>query len=385
MLLSTVRYNMEIRSDITVFIGENGCGKSEILNELSIRYTKRGRNVIAIAHCIHDKFESSLFNNKNFNFLGARFGSEMTKNALKEVIKELGKKNRNRVNISQVFEYIGYSPFIGMSIELNIPALDSLSSILSKSISSEIRHSNVESLISSYSLIARGKKLIWFDFVSNNYSSIEGVKYGELISYEEELIRLGVIRKVNYYLRKDKKTINLENASSGELYQIANFSFIASKITENSIIFIDEPENSLHPKWQNEYIRKLYDSFYLYSPKFVLATHSPFILSNLNLGVSNLRVSINRVKEFETTPLQYDALNVEGILWDMFEVITPESNFLSDLLVKLMNDLSVGEVRLEYVKNYIDRLRSSTSDNRQKLALEEVRVLAEKLVSRENE
>lgn len=371
--------NIKIKSDCTVFIGENGCGKSEILNQLSSMYSSHGQDVIAIAHCIHDKFDTSLFDKKNFNFLGARSGSEMTKIALKEVLKEFSKRKKSNIIISQAFEYIGYSPMVGLSIELDVKALDSLPSILSKSKLSNMRHSNVESLIKSYSLIPREKNLIWFDFNYKDYSSFTNIKYGELISYEKELIRLGVIKKIYCFLKKEEEIINLEQASSGELYQIANSSFIASKITRNSIIFIDEPENSLHPKWQREYISKLYDFFYLFSPKFVLATHSPLILSSLNFESSQLSTSIYRVEKFQITPVESDARNVESILWGMFEVITPENNFLSNLLVKLMNNLSVGRITIDYALEYIDHLVENTSDQRQVSALTDVKILAKKL------
>lgn len=367
--------NIKLRSDVTVFIGENGCGKSEILNQLSSKYVNNGQDVIAIAHCIHDKFDTKLFNKKNFSFLGARSGSEMTTIALKEVLKTFNKKNKSNSILSQVFEYVGYHPSIGLSIELNASVLDSLSITLSKSNTSSMRHSDVERLIKIYSSIPSNDNLIWFDFNYRDYGTFTNVKYNDLIVYEKELIGLGVIKKINYFLRKGEQTINLEQASSGELYQIANISYIASKIKSNSIIFIDEPENSLHPKWQKEYINKLFDFFSLYTPKFVLATHSPLMLSSLNFS-SNVEASIYRVEKFKINEVKYNASNVEGILWDMFCVITPENNYLSNLLVKLMNDLNEGNRTLVDVVRDIDSLALNTIDPRQESALKEVRKMA---------
>lgn len=375
--------NIKIKSDFTIFIGENGCGKSEILNQLSSKYTNNGQDVIAIAHCIHDKFDTKLSNKKNFNFLGARSGSEMTKIALNEVIKAFSKKNKSNSILSQVFEYVGYEPSIGISIELNTSALDLLTIKLSKSKNSNMRHSAVESLITTYSLISSNDNLIWFDFNYRDYNTFTNVKYSELIEYEKELINLGVIKKINYFLKKGNQILNLEKASSGELYQIANISYIASKIQRNSIIFIDEPENSLHPKWQKEYIKKLFGFFSLYSSKFVLATHSPLILSSLNLSSNvemnysrELDASIYKVDKFEIKELHHNANNVEEILWDMFGVITPENNFLSNLLVKLINDLNEGIISLDYVLSHIDHLALNTVDSRQGAILKEVRNIA---------
>jgi len=46
---------------------------------------------------------------------------------------------------------------------------------------------------------------------------------------------------------------------------------------ENSIILIDEPEISLHPKWQTE-IMKIYANIGK-NNQFIITTHSPFIIS----------------------------------------------------------------------------------------------------------
>jgi predicted ATP-binding protein involved in virulence len=57
---------------------------------------------------------------------------------------------------------------------------------------------------------------------------------------------------------------------------------IAANITDNSIILIDEPEISLHPEWQQRYINLLMNTFEgFYNCKFIIATHSPLVISNL--------------------------------------------------------------------------------------------------------
>lgn len=374
--------DMKIKSDFTVFIGENGCGKSEILSQLSRIYASNGQDVIAIAHCIHDKFDEQLCKKKNFDFLGARLGSEMTKVALREVIKAFSKKNESNSILSQVFEYVGYEPSIGISIEFNDFSLDSLPTRLSKSKSSIIRHSDVVGLIRSYNLTHGSDNLIWFDFNYRDYSTFTNINYNELIRFEKELVDVGVIKEIRYFLRKGGEVLNIEKASSGELYQIANISYIASKIKKNSVIFIDEPENSLHPKWQKEYIGKLFNFFSLYYPRFVLATHSPLILSSLNLNHDDadysrgLDCSIYKVEKFKVEGLSHSEKNVENILWNVFGVITPENNFLSNFLVELINELNERNINLDYTLNHIDNLYENATDPRQRSVIKEVRKIA---------
>ena len=81
----------------------------------------------------------------------------------------------------------------------------------------------------------------------------------------------------------EKQAINLYDLSSGEQALLNLFIYIAGKIGSNSIICIDEPEVSLHPKWQTEFIVKLQELFDHYSGcHFIIATHSPQIVSGLN-------------------------------------------------------------------------------------------------------
>ncbi|NAZ94383.1 AAA family ATPase [Vibrio toranzoniae] len=89
--------------------------------------------------------------------------------------------------------------------------------------------------------------------------------------------------------RLNLKKLNLDehfaigNASSGEQSIVIGFLGIASKIKDNSLILIDEPEVCLHPEWQERYIELLMKTFADYKGcHFIVATHSPQIISNLS-------------------------------------------------------------------------------------------------------
>ena len=68
-------------SDIKIIIGENGTGKSALLNELSLEYLNDNKTVIAIATSIHDKFTSR---RRKFHFYGGRQGRSMVERAIKK-------------------------------------------------------------------------------------------------------------------------------------------------------------------------------------------------------------------------------------------------------------------------------------------------------------
>lgn len=57
------------------------------------------------------------------------------------------------------------------------------------------------------------------------------------------------------------------------------FLYFAEKIKENGLYLLDEPENSLSPEKQQELLRFLEDSVRFFGCQFIIATHSPFLLS----------------------------------------------------------------------------------------------------------
>lgn len=98
------------------------------------------------------------------------------------------------------------------------------------------------------------------------------------------LISSGYAKLRSLKLEKDNSgIINISDASSGEQSVVMSLLGIASKITNNSLICIDEPEICLHPEWQERYIHLLLDIFKRYNKcQFIIATHSPQIIAELS-------------------------------------------------------------------------------------------------------
>jgi predicted ATPase len=145
---------------------------------------------------------------------------------------------------------------------------------------------------------------------TKNYSNFDGFKsYTKLNlrneyknKYENDhlnelilLASLGIISLTNIIF--SKKTTNapfeLKDASSGELCLLFNFMSVAAEIVDESLILIDEPELSLHPKWQDMFIPLLVDAFSTYKGcHFILATHSAQVTSSIpenNSFVTNIQ------------------------------------------------------------------------------------------------
>ena len=72
---------------------------------------------------------------------------------------------------------------------------------------------------------------------------------------------------------------NLRSLSSGEKQLLILFTYLSFNQDEDKIFIIDEPELSLHPKWQEEFlpsVKKLMPS----TAQIICATHSPSLVGN---------------------------------------------------------------------------------------------------------
>ena len=68
---------------------------------------------------------------------------------------------------------------------------------------------------------------------------------------------------------------NVREQSNGE----SAFFYFTSKIQDDGLYLLDEPENSLSPARQQELMQFIEDSARFFGCQFVIATHSPFILA----------------------------------------------------------------------------------------------------------
>ena len=77
---------------------------------------------------------------------------------------------------------------------------------------------------------------------------------------------------------------NVREQSNGE----SAFFYFTSRIGEDALYLLDEPENSLSPQRQQELARFIGDSARFYNCQFVIATHSPFLLAMAGAKVYDL-------------------------------------------------------------------------------------------------
>ncbi len=64
--------------------------------------------------------------------------------------------------------------------------------------------------------------------------------------------------------------------------------FFDKELKEDSLYLLDEPENSLSPKFQIELIQLISELSRFFKCQFIIATHSPFLLSIPNAKIYDL-------------------------------------------------------------------------------------------------
>jgi len=94
--------------------------------------------------------------------------------------------------------------------------------------------------------------------------------------------------KVIVFTDGNGSEVDMHTFSTGEKQIIFRVGHLLKdlKNLNQALILIDEPETSLHPKWQKKYVQYLSDVFKGLDIQFIIATHSPYILQGLVDGKS---------------------------------------------------------------------------------------------------
>lgn len=364
---------------VAIIIGENGAGKSTRLDQLSREYLSKGRDVIAIANSIHDKFRSR---SKRFSLLGHRSGRKVSLKTVKRAFLNISDEDFIETKrIGQILDYVGYEPVIGFQFEFirNIEkyALDEYD------FSDEFEKQRILRLLHKIYIYTDSLDPHWIGLEDFRYKGLNISTITSLLKFEKILREIGIISEIKIFLKKDGYTIDLMEASSGELSFITSLIFISTSITDSSVILIDEPENSLHPKWQKEYITKIMDIFYYHQPTIISATHSPLVVSGAESS-EGPSLDLYRADYQGLEKLTVESGNLEQILWDVFGVATPENRFFSQLIMSKLNALAENRISLMELESFLVDLMDSVYDEKQITVLRASVELAKKIEARKS-
>ena len=142
---------------------------------------------------------------------------------------------------------------------------------------------------------------------------------------------------------------------------------MSTHIEVGCAIVIDEPENSLHPRWQQQYISNVLDLFYRFEPRIIIATHSPLIIP-----FGNEKVRVFKKASWGLFEVSVSSSNNEELLAEAFGVLTPENRYLSDEMVKTLNSLSSGGISLSSALDTVAIYKDRIYDERQIKFLDDI-------------
>lgn len=213
--------------------------------------------------------------------------------ALNVIGEKLGLHRDSLYNRSSFFE--DYIQMCGMKLERRLPKDSAI-------ITSDDVFDFMLNLRSINGGIDRKREELFEEYLQAKYNHFQ---MKSLDDYEQ-LKKVNAARSSTQskYIRKTLSD-NVREHSNGE----SAFLYFSEKIKENGLYLLDEPENSLSPAKQQELLRFLEDSVRFFGCQFIIATHSPFLLSMRGAKIYDLDeeiVDVKRWSELENVRAYYE-------------------------------------------------------------------------------
>ena len=213
--------------------------------------------------------------------------------ALNVIAEKLGLTRDTLYNRSNFFE--DYTRMCSYKVEQKIPRHSCI-------ITSDDVFDFMLNLRSLNDGINRKREDLFDEYLEAKYSHFQ---MRSLDDYEQ-------LKKVNLARSKTQSKFvrtnlmdNVREHSNGE----SAFIYFSEKIRENGLYLLDEPENSLSPEKQQELLKFLEDSARFFGCQFIIATHSPFLLSMRGAKIYDMDedvVDVKRWTELENVRAYYD-------------------------------------------------------------------------------
>lgn len=371
-----------ISEALTILTGENGAGKSRALRFLAEFYGGRKRQVLAISNSSFGRF-----NRKGDHVRALNFGrpGASPERILKSAISAAYEKDELQLrSLSRILRYCGYSPEVGFRVKLSerkrpSALRDEIEAAATK------RGRDQDELISVIYLVTSNEmddELWWLDFDGFSLESFVRSSIPRILFWERELKSLGYISSVKLFLRSSKGEVSLSKASSGELSLITSMALIATTHQEDAVLLIDEPENSLHPAWQKEFLSTLLAAIGYKRTTLIIATHSPLIV----MGGEDVRMpaEVFVMSAMIESDGQIDVAEkgLEGVMAEVFHTFTSKNHYLSRYLVSLLDYLEDGRISKAELETIILKMNEMGLDEKQLAAVRLVQDMANSIEAR---
>lgn len=158
------------------------------------------------------------------------------------------------------------------------------------------------------------------------------------------LRQLGLLELLSCQLTPiGRAPIDVTLTSSGQQQLLCSFFGLAASLEDDAIVLIDEPELSLHPRWQLNFLKHLEHVLEAFSGcHVIIATHSPLITqSAVSHGADIVHLPTERAF---VQPKNRVNLSVEEALVDIFETPLPNSLHIANEIFELISKAETGNI-----------------------------------------
>lgn len=359
--------------------------------------------IIAVSSSPFDKFplidhtytERGNILKTHYIYRGARTNNRRSKSYLKSKFDQLGasflnlflKGDNHKIEITPLFEYLGLASKFKITLKPTeyFPLEEIFDKNSTRGPAEFVRSARFFKGLDSDSIsdenktkIAEAAKKICekkiptehFSSKTNNFFTVEldlnpsktldDIQVDPLLEEYSILATFDLLdlESIEFQKTNNNSSFFLSKASSGELCILFNILSIAAEISDNSVILLDEPELSLHPEWQQEFLPLLHSIFSKYKQcHFIIATHSPQIVSSIcssNSFIVNLEcepAQIMEGKKFSSQSLNFQLTNI-------FKAPGNRNEYLINQIVDALTAIRDGkEIDSEFINKIHDLLK----------------------------
>jgi predicted ATP-binding protein involved in virulence len=306
-------FELEFKPDLTVLIGENGAGKTAVLDCLALLLTvfiqyQIFKNFRELSNSLDIRQNSSKTTNRISLFLGNEelyweaglnrnndylFLNEMLH--IESVIQQLfhGRKTtENRVNLPLIVYYpvsnapVSFIDFKNANDNFTTDIFSAYEGALDKNSFDFVNffnwykwQENIERQIGKNKVLDAVRDAI-YKILSDDHNQFDKLSINWLNNPNGEMI-----------IHKGETPLNINQLSSGEKTLLALVADLARRLAianphrenpliGNGVVLIDEIDLHLHPRWQRAVVPQLQKTFP--NCQFIVTTHSPLVLSNVS-------------------------------------------------------------------------------------------------------
>lgn len=386
---------IQLGSKLTILVGENGSGKTTILDAIAIGLGAVLTHLPKVSGISFKKTDLRQKNNQLSPYTRIRIETTEgivwdrtdrrdksiktsatipTGIGLQKLRKYLDEQIINPFNEGQAFQLPVFSYYGVSRALLDVPL---------RRRGFPKTHQRFEALENALNAVSRFKSaFVWF----YNKENEEQRKQKELKSFDYHLPELEAVRKaitkmfpdisephimlnpLRFAVKKEEETLDIAQLSDGYktllslVIDLASRMALANPEMENplnssAIVLIDEIDLHLHPEWQQRVIGDLMVVFP--NTQFILTTHSPYIVESVN----------NHLQRHHISEIDFKDKDIEKILplshndVSAYSITDTSANSLMDAEIQLLDDQLIHP--FNSLSELYDRMRDIQWENQQ--------------------